>query len=75
MTSLAMIIGLLPLMFTTGAGAAGNFSLGVAAVGGMLVGVLLQVIFVPGLYYIAQNWQERIHPIQFETKDDSKDEE
>lgn len=66
MTSLAMIIGLLPLVFSSGAGAAGNFSLGVAAVGGMLIGVILQVFFVPGLFYIAQNIQEKIKPIHFD---------
>lgn len=66
MTSLAMIIGLLPLIFSSGAGAAGNFSLGVAAVGGMLIGVILQVFFVPGLFYIAQNIQEKIKPIHFD---------
>lgn len=66
MTSLALIIGLLPLLFSTGAGASGNFSLGTAAIGGMLIGVAIQVFFVPGLFYIFQNLQEKVKPIEFE---------
>ncbi|MDO5017272.1 MAG: efflux RND transporter permease subunit [Porphyromonas sp.] len=66
MTSLALIIGLLPLLFSTGAGASGNYSLGVAAIGGMLIGVIIQVFFVPGLFYIFQNLQEKVNPIVVE---------
>ena len=47
MTSLAMIIGLIPLMIATGAGANGNRALGAGAIGGMLIGMILQVLFVP----------------------------
>ena len=42
MTSLAMIVGLLPLMFASGAGANGNRTLGTSAIGGMLIGMILQ---------------------------------
>lgn len=65
MTSAALIIGLLPLMFSTGAGAAGNYSLGTSAVGGMLIGVLFQIFVVPGLFYIFQYLQEKVQPLHF----------
>ena len=52
MTSFAFIAGLLPLVFATGAGAIGNRTIGTAAVGGMLVGTLIGVLVIPGLYYL-----------------------
>ena len=52
MTSLAMIVGLLPLMFAMGVGANGNRSLGAAAVGGMLIGVICQIFVVHSLFVI-----------------------
>ena len=66
MTSLAMIIGLLPLMFASGVGRNGNQTLGAAAVGGMLIGTLCQVFVVPALFVFFQNVQERIKPLVFE---------
>ena len=66
MTSLAMIIGLLPLMFASGVGRNGNQTLGAAAVGGMLIGTLCQVFVVPALFAGFQYLQERIKPIEFE---------
>ena len=63
MTSLAMIVGLLPLMFSSGAGANGNSTLGAATVGGMLIGMILQIFFVPTLFIIFQLMQERIKPL------------
>ena len=54
MTSLALIIGLLPLMFANGAGANGNQALGTGAVGGMLIGMILQVLVVPALFVAFQ---------------------
>ena len=71
MTSLAMIIGLLPLMFATGAGANGYRSLGTGSIGGMLIGMLLQIFVVPALFYIFQTIQERISPPKWEDKDNS----
>lgn len=62
MTSLAMIIGLLPLMFAHGAGANGNEALGTGAIGGMLIGMILQVVFVPALFLIFQKLQEKVSP-------------
>jgi HAE1 family hydrophobic/amphiphilic exporter-1 len=52
MTSFAFIAGLLPLVVATGPGAIGNRTIGTAAVGGMLVGTLIGVLFIPGLYYL-----------------------
>ena len=66
MTSLAMIIGLLPLMFASGVGRNGNQTLGAAAVGGMLIGTLCQVFVVPALFAFFQYLQERIKPLVFE---------
>ena len=63
MTSLAMIIGLLPLMFASGVGANGNRTLGTGAVGGMLIGMILQVIIVPGLFVMFETLQEKFKPI------------
>lgn len=72
MTSLAMIIGLLPLMFASGVGRNGNQTLGAAAVGGMLIGTLCQLFVVPALFVIFQWLQERIKPLDF---DDEENEE
>ena len=66
MTSLAMIIGLLPLMFASGVGRNGNQTLGAAAVGGMLIGTLIQIFVVPSLFVIFQWLQEKISPLTFE---------
>lgn len=69
MTSLAMIIGLLPMMFASGAGANGNRALGSGAIGGMLIGMLFQVLLVPALFVIFQKIQEKISPYQWKDKD------
>ncbi|WP_435262486.1 efflux RND transporter permease subunit [Tenacibaculum sp. nBUS_03] len=52
MTSFAFIAGLIPLVIATGAGAIGNRTIGGSAMGGMLIGTLLGVLVIPGLYYI-----------------------
>ncbi|NPD91873.1 efflux RND transporter permease subunit [Xylanibacter muris] len=65
MTSLAMIIGLLPLLVPMGAGYNGNMTLGAAAIGGMLIGMLCQIMVVPALFYMFQTLQEKIKPIEF----------
>jgi HAE1 family hydrophobic/amphiphilic exporter-1 len=52
MTSFAFIAGLLPLVVATGAGAIGNRTIGTTGVGGMLVGTVIGVLVIPGLYYI-----------------------
>jgi HAE1 family hydrophobic/amphiphilic exporter-1 len=52
MTSFAFIAGLIPLVVATGAGAIGNRTIGTTGVGGMLVGTVLGVVAIPGLYYL-----------------------
>ncbi len=71
MTSLAMIIGLLPLMFATGAGANGYNALGTGAIGGMLVGMILQVLVVPAMFVAFQLIQEKISPLKWKDKDNT----
>ncbi|WP_406824995.1 efflux RND transporter permease subunit [Pedobacter sp. KACC 23697] len=60
MTSFAFILGLLPLMLSSGVGAAGNTSIGTGAVGGMLIGTIFGVFVIPALFIIFQSLQERI---------------
>jgi HAE1 family hydrophobic/amphiphilic exporter-1 len=60
MTSFAFILGLVPLMLASGAGAEGNRSIGTGAVGGMLIGTLLGVFVIPVLFIIFQSLQERV---------------
>jgi len=52
MTSFAFIAGLIPLVSATGPGAIGNRTIGTTAVGGMLLGTLVGVLVIPGLYYL-----------------------
>ncbi len=52
MTSFAFIAGLLPLALATGAGAIGNRTIGTTGVGGMLLGTVVGVLAIPGLYYL-----------------------
>lgn len=51
MTSFAFIAGLIPLVIARGAGAVGNKTIGSSAMGGMLLGTLIGVFVIPGLYY------------------------
>ncbi len=55
MTSFAFIAGLIPLLFTSGAGAIGNKTIGATATGGMLLGTVFGVLVIPGLYVIFAN--------------------
>lgn len=66
MTSLAMIIGLLPMMFAHGVGANGNSALGTGAIGGMLIGMICQIFIVPSLFVIFETIQEKFKPIDIE---------
>ena len=52
MTSIAFILGVLPLYFATGAGAYGRHSVGTAIVGGMVLSTVLNLVFIPVLYVI-----------------------
>ncbi|WP_374329491.1 efflux RND transporter permease subunit [Soonwooa sp.] len=60
MTSFAFIFGLIPLATASGAGAIGNQSIGIGAIGGMLVGTIFGVLFIPALFAIFQYLQERV---------------
>lgn len=60
MTSFAFIFGLLPLALSSGAGAVGNRSIGISAIGGMLIGTLIGVFVIPLFYTIFQTLQERL---------------
>ncbi len=72
MTSLAMIIGLLPLMFSFGVGANGNRSLGTTAIGGMLIGMICQLFIVPVLFVIFEFLQEKVKPLTWQDTDSSE---
>lgn len=63
MTSLAMIIGLLPMMFAHGVGANGNSALGTGAIGGMVIGMICQIFIVPALFVIFETVQEKFKPV------------
>jgi HAE1 family hydrophobic/amphiphilic exporter-1 len=54
MTSLAFILGVLPLVFATGAGQAARHSVGTTVAGGMIMSTFLNVIFIPILYVVVQ---------------------
>ena len=76
MTSFAFILGLVPLMFATGAGAVGNKSIGTGAVGGMLIGTILGVFVIPVLFIIFQTLQEKVSgPAKDGYDEDNNDEE
>lgn len=72
MTSLAMIVGLLPLLFAFGAGAHGNRTLGASAIGGMLVGMIFQIFIVPVLFVVFEWLQEKVKPLTLSSLDESE---
>ena len=72
MTSLAMIVGLIPLMLAMGVGAHGNRTLGASAIGGMLIGMIFQIFIVPVLFVIFQWLQEKFKPIEWDSLDESE---
>jgi len=59
MTSFTFILGVLPLVFASGAGASARKSLGLAVATGMLASTCLAVLFVPAFYVVLQRWAER----------------
>lgn len=59
MTSFAFICGLIPLTIASGAGAVGNRTIGTAAAGGMLIGTVIGVFLIPGLYVVFETMAER----------------
>jgi hydrophobe/amphiphile efflux-1 (HAE1) family protein len=62
MTSFAFLAGMLPLIFSSGAGAGGRFSIGVAMFGGMLAATFIERYFIPFLYYWVSTIKEKIAP-------------
>ncbi|UEG53331.1 efflux RND transporter permease subunit [Mucilaginibacter daejeonensis] len=60
MTSLAFIVGLIPMTYATGPSAQGNHSISIGAAGGMITGVVLGVLIIPVLFVIFQHLQERV---------------
>lgn len=64
MTAGTMVVGLLPLLTSDGAGAVGNISLGVGAVFGMLFGCIGLLFMVPALFVVFQTLQEKIKPLE-----------
>src|SRR5262249_46078152 len=63
MTAFSFILGVLPLVLSSGAGAASRVSLGTAVFGGMLIGTILGVLVVPSFYVVFQRLSEWWHPI------------
>ena len=72
MTSLAMIVGLIPLMLAMGVGAHGNRTLGASAIGGMLIGMIFQIFIVPVLFVVFQWLQEKFKPMEWDRLDESE---
>ncbi len=60
MTAVSFILGILPLVFASGAGAYGQRSLGITVFGGMLAALLVGTVFIPGFYAIVQTTRERV---------------
>ena len=59
MTSLAFILGVVPLVLATGAGENGRHSVGTTVFGGMIMSTILNLFFIPVLYLIIEGWRER----------------
>ncbi|MFV0606466.1 MAG: efflux RND transporter permease subunit [Niabella sp.] len=68
MTSFAFIFGMLPLVFATGIGAAGNRSIGTGAATGLLIGTILGLVVIPVLFVLFQWLQEKIKPVKVKHK-------
>jgi hydrophobic/amphiphilic exporter-1 (mainly G- bacteria), HAE1 family len=60
MTSFAFILGMVPLVLATGAGANSRISIGITVVSGMLASTCLAVLFVPAFFVIVQRFEERL---------------
>ena len=60
MTAVSFILGILPLVFASGAGAFGQRSLGITVLGGMLAALLVGTFFIPGFYALVQTGREQL---------------
>ncbi|WP_298692462.1 efflux RND transporter permease subunit [uncultured Sulfuricurvum sp.] len=69
MTSFAFLAGMLPLIFSSGAGSAGRFSIGIAMFGGMMAATFIERYFIPFLYYWVSTFKEKIAPDKGESHD------
>ncbi|MGM9735701.1 MAG: efflux RND transporter permease subunit [Candidatus Cryptobacteroides sp.] len=72
MTALTLVVGMLPLVFASGAGANGNISLGIGVVGGMIVGTTALLFIVPVLFIIFRTVEEKVmrrHNVPLEDND------
>ncbi len=65
MTAFAFILGVVPLMVASGAGAASRQSIGTTVFGGMLAATLLTLLFVPVFYAVIEGLRERGHSVEF----------
>ena len=72
MTSAAFIMGMIPLILASGVGAKGNRSIGTGAAGGLLLGTVLLIFFVPVLFMVFQHLHEKIVGTSHQTKDESE---
>lgn len=70
MTAIAFILGVMPMMFATGAGAESRVSLGTAVVFGMLLNAVLGTLFVPNFWDMMQTFQEKVLSKFFKGVDD-----
>ena len=66
MTVLTCVLGMLPLVVSTGAGANGNSTLGTGVVGGMIVGTLALLFLVPTLFIVFETLQEKLKPLELD---------
>jgi HAE1 family hydrophobic/amphiphilic exporter-1 len=60
MTAISFLLGIMPLVFASGAGAFGQRSLGITVCGGMLAALLIGTFFIPGFYAIVQGIREKL---------------
>ncbi|MDP3265300.1 MAG: multidrug efflux RND transporter permease subunit [Sulfuricurvum sp.] len=70
MTSFAFLAGMLPLIFSSGAGSMGRMSIGIAMFGGMLSATFIERYFIPYLYYWVATFQEKLSPTKGEFDED-----
>jgi len=61
MTSLAFILGMVPLVIASGAGAASRQAVGTGVMGGMIIATVLGIFFTPVFYWAARHWMSRNH--------------
>src|SRR3546814_1739019 len=62
MTSLAFILGMVPLVIASGAGAASRIAVGSGVMGGMIAATLLGIFFIPLFYLSVRKWISRKRP-------------